>query len=245
MAQTAAKPQTGGGRRRHTSTETTEAATTTRSRKRAGGGGVGNIRTTHVQLLFVVFSCSYIIIIKALNCFVVFSPARVAMLGEERRERHDWNIKVLQSPWVPRELSTTLMMSAIIIAAVIQLLLLYIVKLLNWYCHKLITQQMRKLFTFHQQFFLFYYQKKTFTHNLWRTQTCLHMSKTVHLHISYALYMSALNIHDIVGSCGGGKRDCWGKVACVTSSYAAHESMLRFYANFVCLLCISLFAVTR
>lgn len=29
------------------------------------------------------------------------------------------------------------------------------------------------------------------------------MSKTVHLHISYALYMSALNIHDIVSSCGG------------------------------------------
>lgn len=48
-------------------------------------GGSGNIRTTHVQLLFVVFSCSYIIIIKALNCFVVFTPARVAMLGEERR----------------------------------------------------------------------------------------------------------------------------------------------------------------
>lgn len=57
--------------------------------KENGRGGVGNIRTTHVQLLFVVFSCSYIIIIKALNCFVVFSPARVAMLGEERRERHD------------------------------------------------------------------------------------------------------------------------------------------------------------
>lgn len=80
MAQSAAKPQTRGG---GTSTETTEAATTTRSRKRRG---VGNIRTTHVQLLFVVFSCSYIIIIKAFNCFVVLPGKGSNVVGREEGE---------------------------------------------------------------------------------------------------------------------------------------------------------------
>lgn len=80
MAQSAAKPQTRGG---GISTETTEAATTTRSRKRRG---VGNIRTTHVQLLFVVFSCSYIIIIKAFNSFVVLPSKGSNVRGREAGE---------------------------------------------------------------------------------------------------------------------------------------------------------------
>lgn len=47
---------------------------------------MGNIRTTHVQLLFVVFSCSYIIIIKAFNCFVVLPGKGSNVGGREEGE---------------------------------------------------------------------------------------------------------------------------------------------------------------